>query len=115
MFVMGSSESRPDLSLMVMDGADIAAFSINRVKHLENQRLGIRRGWIGSLGTRRAWRKRGLASALLAESMRRFKAEGFDCVGLGVDAKNLTGALALYERIGFKTYKTRAVLQKQVI
>jgi ribosomal protein S18 acetylase RimI-like enzyme len=46
--------------------------------------------------------------------MRRFRAEGFDSVGLGVDAKNLTGALALYERIGFKAYKTGVVLEKRV-
>ena len=113
-FVMGRSDVRHDLTLVVMEGAQVAAFTINRVRTSENERLGIRRGWIGTLGTRRAWRKRGLASALLAESMRRFRAEGFDSVGLGVDAKNLTGALALYERIGFKAYKTGVVLEKRV-
>jgi GNAT superfamily N-acetyltransferase len=113
-FIVGASDMRKDLSLAVMDGAEVAALSINFDNTLQNERLGIRRGWVGILATRRPWRKRGIASALLAETMRRFKAEGFDSVGLGVDAKNLTGALALYERIGFKTYKTRLVLEKHV-
>jgi len=114
MFMIDVSDFRPDLTLVVMDGDEVAAFSVNRVKVEENERLGIRRGWIGSLGTRRPWRKRGLATFLLAESMRRFKAKGFDSVGLGVDAENLTGALALYERIGFRAVMTRLALQKKV-
>jgi len=113
-FVMDISDVRRDLTLIAMDGREIAAFCINRVKANENERLSIKRGWIGSVGTRRNWRKRGIASALIAESMRRFRAEGFDAVGLGVDAENLTGALALYERLGFKPTKTRLVLEKKV-
>ncbi|MBI4674558.1 MAG: GNAT family N-acetyltransferase [Chloroflexi bacterium] len=113
-FFIDVSDFRRDLTLIVMDGDAIAAFSIYRVKAEENERLGIRRGWIGTLGTRRQWRKRGLATYLLAESMQRFKAEGFDSVGLGVDAENLTGALALYERIGFHAIRTRVVLEKKV-
>jgi len=113
-FIMDASDVRRDLTLVVMDGDEVAAFSINRVKKAENARLGIQRGWIGTLGTRRAWRKRGLASALLSESMRRFKAEGLDWAGLGVDAENWTGALQLYERNGFKPFKTRIVLEKRI-
>jgi ribosomal protein S18 acetylase RimI-like enzyme len=113
-FVMDGSSVRRDLTLVVMDGDDVVAFSLNRVKVLENERLKIQRGWIGSLGTRRKYRKRGIGSALIVESMRRFKAKGFDSVGLGVDAENLTGALALYERSGFKAYKTRSMFEKRV-
>lgn len=113
-FFIDNSDMRLDLSLIVMQGDEIVAFSMNRVKRGENARLGIRRGWINALGTRRAWRKQGIASALLAESMRRFKADGLDWAGLGVDAENLTGALALYERNGFEPSKTRLVLEKRV-
>lgn len=113
-FVMDVSDVRKDLTLVVMDGDEVVALSINRVKQAENERLGIKRGWIGSLGTRRKYRKKGIASAMLAESMRRFKAEGFDSVGLGVDAENLTGALALYERSGFYPVRTGLILEKRV-
>lgn len=114
-FVMQRSDVRRDLSLVVMDGDEIAAFCINCERVAENERLGIRRGWITKLGTRRTWRKRGLATFLLVESMRRFQAEGFDWAGLGVDAENLTGALALYENLGFRAYKTRHVWEKRVL
>lgn len=113
-FVMDVSDMRRDLCLVAMDGDEVVAFSLNRIKTIENKRLKLRRGWIGSVGTRRKWRKRGIASALIVESMRRFKAVGMDYVGLGVDASSLTGALALYERLGFQDYKTRVILEKRV-
>lgn len=113
-FVMGVATVRRDLTLVVMDGNEVVAFSINRVKTEENKREGIKRGWIGSLGTRRKYRKQGIASALIAESMRRFRAEGFEYAGLDVDTENLTGALALYERLGFYSVKTGFVLEKRV-
>ncbi len=108
------SDLRRDCSLVVMDGDQVAAFCINFENTTDNERRNIRRGWIGILGTRRKWRKRGIASALLTESMRRFHAQGFDSIGLGVDTENLTGALALYERLGFKAYKTRVILEKHI-
>lgn len=112
--VMGVSTVRRDLSLVVMEGDEIAAFCINCERVAENQRLGIRRGWTTKLGTRRAWRKRGIAGFLLVESMRRFRAEGFDYAGLGVDADNLTNALAMYHELGYQPYKTRYFLEKQL-
>jgi ribosomal protein S18 acetylase RimI-like enzyme len=96
---------RPDLTFVVMDGGEIAAHSLNRVDPEENARQGLKEGWVGQLGTRRAWRKRGIATALLCASMRAFKAEGLDYATLGVDAENLTGALAIYERLGFVVVK----------
>lgn len=108
------SDLRRDLSLVVMDGNEIAAFCVNFENTADNEMRGTRRGWIGVLGTRRPWRKRGIASALLAESMRRFHAIGFDSVALGVDTENRSGALRLYENLGFKPYMTRVILEKSV-
>jgi ribosomal protein S18 acetylase RimI-like enzyme len=64
-------------------------------------RSGYDEGFTDLLGVRRAWRGRGLASALLAEAMRRFKAGGMAHAGLGVDTENPTGALGLYTRMGY--------------
>jgi mycothiol synthase len=57
-------------------------------------------GWIGSLGVRKPWRRRGLGLALLLHTFRLFHARGERSVGLGVDAENPTGALRLYEGAG---------------
>ena len=61
---------------------------------------------IRTVGTRRPGRKRGLASALLTHALRQGQAAGFDSASLGVDADSPTGALGLYERIGFRVAAT---------
>jgi mycothiol synthase len=53
------------------------------------------------VGTRRAGRKRGIASALLTRAMTEARAAGFDTASLGVDADSPSGAVGLYERLGF--------------
>lgn len=93
-----------DLSLWVVafDGDEVAGGVINSIDAEQNAALGIQRGWLGSVFTRRAWRRRGLASALVAESFRRHKARGMTSAGLGVDGDNPSGALGLYEGLGFR-------------
>ena len=59
-------------------------------------------GWIGNLGVRPAYRRRGLGGALLRHAVRVLFDRGLRRVGLGVDAENPTGALGLYERAGMR-------------
>ena len=56
---------------------------------------------IGLVGTRSPWRKRGLATALLTGSLAAGAAAGKTTASLGVDADSPTGAVAVYERLGF--------------
>lgn len=93
-----------DLSLWVIafDGNEVAGGIINSIDALQNQELGVQRGWLNSVFTRRAWRRRGLATALIAESFRRLRDRGMTSAALGVDADNPNGALALYEGVGFQ-------------
>jgi mycothiol synthase len=92
---------RPDLVLAAWDGDEIAAGVVNTIYTAENEQLGMRRGWLDSVFTRRAWRRRGLAKALIARSIHLLAAEGMDTAMLGVDADNPSGALGLYESFGF--------------
>ena len=62
-------------------------------------------GWVGTLGVRSAWRRRGLGSALLASAFLALYERGLRRVGLGVDAENVTGALRLYERAGMRVVR----------
>jgi ribosomal protein S18 acetylase RimI-like enzyme len=59
-------------------------------------------GWIGNLGVRAPWRRRGLGGALLRHAFRALYDRGLRRAGLGVDAENPTGALGLYERAGMR-------------
>lgn len=114
LFMVGRESFRPDLSYAVLDGDEVAGFSINFLSPEENERKGIREAWVGDLGVRRAWRKRGVATALLNRSMIDFKAAGMDYASLGVDTENPTGALGVYERVGFTPVKRSMSFQKPV-
>ena len=101
LFVTGSVSFRRDFSLMAFAGDRLVGACINRILEYDNHRTGIHEGWIGTLGVLPDWRKLGVGSALLCESMLRFQAAGYTSAGLSVDTENLTGALAIYERLGF--------------
>lgn len=100
-YVIASADFRPDLTRLVWAGGQVVAYSINQVAAADNDRMGRAEGTIRLLGTRRAWRGKGLARAMLCDSLRRFKDVGLTHAALTVDAENLTGALGLYQRIGF--------------
>jgi mycothiol synthase len=71
-------------------------------------------GWIGMLGVRRPWRKRGLGLALLQHAFVEFHRRGVPHVGLGVDAENPTGATRLYEKAGMRVVTEDVVFAKEL-
>lgn len=111
MWFVGGEDFRPDLTQLVKDGHEIAAYSINGVNLERNAQRGVQEGWIHQLGTRRPWRKRGLATQLLLASMQAFKAAGLEYATLGVDTENATGALRIYERVGFEPFRSFVVYE----
>jgi mycothiol synthase len=113
-FFVGRPSFRPDLTYLVMDGAEITGLSLNSISPGENARRGRSDGWVEELAVRRAWRKRGVATALLCASMHAFKAEGLHYAMLGVDTENPTGALRVYERVGFKPIKRFIQFEKRI-
>ena len=73
-----------------------------RVNEGEADRRGRQRAWTEDISTRRAGRGKGIASALIASSLRQLASLGFDEAALGVDLNNPTGALGVYERLGYQ-------------
>jgi len=71
-------------------------------------------GWIGALGVREPWRRRGIATALLEHSFAEYHRRGESHVGLGVDAQNPTGATRLYERAGMRVVTEYVVFEKEL-
>jgi len=105
-----------DLSLWVVafDGDEIAAGVVNSIDDDQNAALDVRRGWLNSVFTRRAWRRRGLATALVARSLARLRERGMTSAALGVDADNPSGALGLYERLGFAVDQRAIAWRKEL-
>jgi mycothiol synthase len=102
----------PTLWVVAWDGDEVAGGNINAIHPEENEAIGIERGWLHSVFTRRQWRKRGLATALIARSLVLLKERQMAQGVLGVDAANPSGALGLYERIGFRTIERSSAWRK---
>jgi mycothiol synthase len=97
----GSRCYRPDLSFALLDGDEVAGYLLSYVYEADCAAKGVREVWIGQLGTRRPWRGRGVGTALLTHAMCAYVEAGFERAALGVDTANPTGALGLYQRVGF--------------
>lgn len=100
---MESPEFDPRLWVVAFDTAsgEIAGAVVNAIYAEENEALGKQRFWLDSVFTRRPWRGRGLARALISRSLVKLRGHGMTSAVLGVDADNPTGALGLYESVGF--------------
>ncbi|MFJ7259260.1 GNAT family N-acetyltransferase [Streptomyces globosus] len=60
--------------------------------------------WISHLGVREELRGRGIGGYLLRHAFAAYAARGRDTLGLGVDTRNATGALGLYEAHGMRLH-----------
>ena len=98
----GRDELDTDLWVVAWDGDEVAGVVQNWIWAEENAQLGVARGWLEHISVRRPWRRRGLARAITAEALRRLALAGMTDAMLGVDADNPTGALGLYEGLGFE-------------
>ena len=94
------------------DGDEIAGVIRTVVPVEENARHGRNRVYVAGVSVRRAWRRRGLARALLASSLEAAREAGHTGAGLGVDSDSPTGATNLYRSLGFEPVKTFTAWRK---
>ena len=94
------------------DGNEVAGSVVNGIYPHENAELGLDIGWLDHVSVRRPWRRRGLASALIVRSLAVLRDRGMTVGALGVDAENPTGALGVYERLGFTPHQTWVTYRK---
>ena len=106
---MNDPNFRPELWKVAWDGDQVAGSVQNFYNPEENQAFNRKRGYTEGISTRRPWRQRGLASALIVESMRMFKEMGMTETSHGVDAQNTSGAVRLYHRLGYQTFKQHTI------
>ena len=93
---------RPDLSfLAIAPSGDIAGFVLSEVNEEDFATQGFSSAYIELVGVPRAYRKRGIAPALLSRTLEAVAAAGLDKAVLDVDSDSPTGALGLYTGVGF--------------
>lgn len=102
-WVTGARAFRGPMSWLALDGDEVVSYALGYEYVADTEATGIRDLYVGQVGTLREYRGRGLARTVLASALAAAKADGFQRASLGVDAENPTGALGLYERLGFVT------------
>lgn len=96
------------------DSGEIAGVVITTVPEQDNAASGRARVFVDTVAVRRPWRRRGLARALMARSLVAAREAGFTSALLDVDAENVTGALRLYESLGFAPVRRDFAYRKRL-
>ncbi|MCJ7470286.1 GNAT family N-acetyltransferase, partial [Candidatus Bathyarchaeota archaeon] len=73
-----------------------------------------KRGHVELISVQRPWRGKGIAKALIARSLKLLKERGMTEAALGVDAENPSGALNLYQKMGFQIEKRIVFYRKPI-
>ncbi|MFC6239349.1 GNAT family N-acetyltransferase [Longivirga aurantiaca] len=97
----GDSRDRDGWWLLTVDGEPAA------ICLLDERRAEMNEGYVGILGVRREYRRRGLASLLLQRAFVRYRDMGRTSTLLSVDAQSLTSAVGVYERVGMRVEHVR--------
>lgn len=111
---LSSSTFDPSLWKVGWEGEQVAGSVLNFLNAEENEEYERQRGYTEGISVRRPWRKRGLATALLTRSLKMFQEMGMTDAALNVDSQNLSGALRLYESVGFRKVKQSTTYRKAV-
>lgn len=82
---------------------------IDPAENAEYHRL---RGYTENISTAKDWRGRGVARALICQSMAALRERGMTEVALGVHTENPTGAFQLYSNLGYQIEATWTVYEK---
>lgn len=102
----------PTMWKIAWDAEGVAGQVKSFINTAENEAHGRQRGWTESISTSRRWRRRGVAKALIVESIRELAARGMTEVALGVHTENPNGAYALYQSLGYEVVLTWTTYRK---
>ncbi|MCD6400659.1 MAG: GNAT family N-acetyltransferase [Anaerolineales bacterium] len=109
---IASNTFQPQLWKVAWDGKQVAGMVLNFINKDENIEYKRQRGYTEGISVRRPWRRRGLARSLLVQSIQMFKEMGMEETALGVDTQNPSGALRLYEDVGYTVVHTETIYRK---
>ena len=103
---VGGEHFRPELSwLAVADDEQgrprVVALALTTVNEDDWEARGYPNGYVALIAVVRSRRGQGLAPAVMAAQLRSFREAGLEAAVLDVDTENPSGALGLYERMGY--------------
>jgi mycothiol synthase len=110
----GQRSFRPDLSVLAIADGGVLGYVLAYVYEADTAATGVRETHFGQIGVLPQARGRGIASALIAAALRAGVDGDCERAGLEVDSANVTGALRLYESLGFTTARTRVSWSREL-
>ncbi len=111
---LGEPDQVPALWQVAWDGDEVAGLVLVTINEAANARFGRREGVLDSVAVRRAWRRRGLARALIVRALVALRDHGETRATLGVDIDNPNEALGLYTSCGFVIQASGAAYEKRI-
>ena len=102
----------PTLWKVAWDEQGVAGQVKSLIDTAANEEHDRKRGWTEQISTARRWRRRGVAKALIVESIRELASRGMTEVALGVHTENPNGAFDLYAGLGYEVVKTWTTYRK---
>jgi ribosomal protein S18 acetylase RimI-like enzyme len=100
-----SPEFQPQLWVVGWDGDQVAGSVMCWIDEVENSKYGRLWGYNDSVAVSEPYRRRGLARALVSQSLVLLRDRGMEFANLGVDTQNPADALGLYEGLGYRVRK----------
>lgn len=76
-----------------------------------NREKSMKYGWILDIGVLKPLRRQKIGSNLMLRAMQTLKPQGMESALLYVDDQNSTGAIKLYEKVGFAVFHKRTVYE----
>jgi len=108
--VLLSGESfRPRQTVLALDPAGEVAGYLLSFGFSDPTRMTM-----GTIGTRPAWRRQGVAAALIAAGLAAYRTANIETACLDVDSGNSTGAVGIYERMGFHVVRKATTFSRPV-
>lgn len=104
--------TEPELWKVAWDDEGVAGQVRSFIDTAQNEAFGRARGWTEDISTARRWRRRGVAKALIVESIRELASRGMTEVALGVHTENPNGAYDLYAGLGYEVVRTWTTYRK---
>ncbi len=105
---------RPELWFLAEEEAtgQVVGLGLNIIDPDWIARTGRQEGYVDTLAVLREHRQQGLGTTLLVQSLYALHEAGMEGAHLHADSENLTGAMRLYERVGFRVRKTYVAYRK---
>lgn len=101
-FFLGEQHFDSSLWQVAWFGGEIAGMVRGFINEPQNEAYGRKRGYTENISVAKAYRRRGLARALLGRSLRQMKERGMEEAALYVHTENPHRAMHLYESMGFR-------------